>query len=205
MANTFEYSVLNKSGNVAFVAEINCRDDETDDVKRGMAVLWAIKHNVDLHGTDLRKAILNETVLIEANLTGVDLRGANLHRANLREANMIWADLRGANLQQADLTWANLAGINLNETNLQGVLLAGANLRGSNLIDGGEDSRGYRFFGQVSADGRNVNIGAGCRYFTSIADARAHWLQRHHNDPTLQAECLARVDLIEKIYLARIK
>lgn len=82
----------------------------------------------------------------------------------------------------------------------------GANLRGANLgadlgadlIDAGQDSRGYRFVGWLHEG--VVQIRAGCRNFT-LDEGRKHWANRH--GPTLRAECLAKLDLIEAVAKAR--
>ena len=71
------------SGEVQFIADIDCRDDELTYVKIGLAVKWAIKNNANLDG---------------ANLGGANLDGANLYGANLGCANLNRARLDGANL-----------------------------------------------------------------------------------------------------------
>ena len=101
---------------------------------------------------------------------------SNLRYADLREANLRYADLQGADLQGADLQ--------------------GAHLRSTDVCDAGCDPRGYRFIGVKMKQGSGWLEVAGCRGFT-LADARHHWQSRHMNDPTLQALCLAFVDVLE--------
>ena len=81
-----EFEILNRfTGNVQFVAEIDCDDSKPRSWRLRLAVLWAIKSGVNLSGADLS----------EANLSGADLRGADLSGADLSEANLSEADLRG--------------------------------------------------------------------------------------------------------------
>ena len=94
----------------------------------------------------------------------------------------------------ADLRWAYLSGANLSGANLRGANLSGANLSDANLRDGGVDPRGWRFIGQLFAPG-DIRVNAGCRYFT-IAEARQWWGDKGN------ADALARVDLIEKLFSA---
>jgi uncharacterized protein YjbI with pentapeptide repeats len=93
---------------------------------------------LDLSGTNLRGADLNEANLNRANLIGADLNEANLNRANLigadlNEANLIGAYLNGADLNRADLNGADLNRADLNEANLNRANLIGAYLNGANL------------------------------------------------------------------------
>ena len=62
------------SGEVQFIADIDCRDDELTYVKIGLAVKWAIKNNANLDG---------------ANLGGANLDGANLYGATLDGKKLI--------------------------------------------------------------------------------------------------------------------
>ena len=91
-----KFEVLNRwTGDVQFVAEIDCDESAVHSVKMGLAVKWGIKARADLAGANLA----------DANLAGAYLAGANLARANLAGA-----DLAGAYLAGADLAGANLAG-----------------------------------------------------------------------------------------------
>ena len=134
-----------------------------------------------------------------------NLREANLRGANLRGANLYGANLYGADLREADLYGADLRGADLRGTNLRGAYLRDANLLEANLreaegvIDGGQDTRGYRVVGWMHDD--QLMIKAGCRNFT-LAEARAHWggadyLEDH--DAATQAEMVARVGLIAAV------
>jgi uncharacterized protein YjbI with pentapeptide repeats len=84
---------------------------------------------LDLHATDLRKAILDG-----ANLREADLDSANLHEASLNGANLWGADLNEANLQRAHLgARANLQMASLSDADLQGAFLSGAQLQHATL------------------------------------------------------------------------
>ena len=94
--------------------------------------------------------------------------------------------------------WAFTSDANLSRANLSDANLSGAD----SLIDGGQDRRGYRFIAQKRDNG-DMNVMAGCRYFESLAAARAHWESAHKEDPGLHAECLAKVDHFEAVAKAR--
>ena len=98
-------------------------------------------------------------------------------RADLSDADLSNADLRNANLSNADLSDANLI-----------------------LI--GQDIRGYLFWAFQDDDGVAV-IRAGCRMFTGIAAAYAHWTERHTSDEILHADCLSMVARCEAMAKAR--
>jgi hypothetical protein len=106
------------STDIAFTAEIDCRDNAALSSKLRLAILWAIKNNANLSG---------------ANLSGADLSWANLSGADLSWANLSWANLSGADLSAANLLWANLSGANLSGANLSAANLSGANLSGADL------------------------------------------------------------------------
>jgi uncharacterized protein YjbI with pentapeptide repeats len=89
----------------------------------------------DLQGTDLLRADLSR-----ANLRNAILRGVDLRRADLSEADIRGAILSGANVSQADLRWADLRGAaiqgaNLSEADLEGANLEGAELTGADLSE----------------------------------------------------------------------
>jgi hypothetical protein len=134
--NTFQrkrikmkFEIKNRfSGEVQITADIDCEESAALSVKIGLAVKWAIKHNANLRGADLRGAYLGG-----ADLRGADLGGAYLGGADLRGADLRGADLGGADLRGADLGGANLGGANLRGANLRGADLGGANLGGANL------------------------------------------------------------------------
>jgi hypothetical protein len=79
------------SGEVQFTAEIKCKNGDSESIKLGLAVRWAIENSADLSGADLR---------------GAYLRGADLRGADLRGAYLSGADLRGAYLRGAYLAIA---------------------------------------------------------------------------------------------------
>ena len=93
------FDVKNRwSGKIKFTAEIDCKEEESKNIKLGLAVKWAIRNNADLSSADLRYA----------DLRYADLRYANLSYADLRYADLSSADLHYANLSSADLHYANL-------------------------------------------------------------------------------------------------
>ena len=184
---------------------------------RGADLREADLSGANLREADLSGANLREADLRRANLSGANLRGANLIGANLREANLSEADLReadlsGANLREADLSGANLRGANLRRANLseadprgadlRGADLSGANLSGANLILIGQDIRGYLFWAFQNSAGVVV-ARAGCRNYTGIGAAEAHWAASHLNDEILHADCLSLVARCKAMALAR--
>jgi uncharacterized protein YjbI with pentapeptide repeats len=113
--------------------------------------------------------------------------GANLGGANLADANLADANLSGANLADANLSGANLSGAYLGE--------------GCIYVDGGMDFRGYHFFALGSID--DLTVRAGCRHWTNFDAARAHYGGGYDSDGDV-AECVARLDLIEAQFNARL-
>jgi uncharacterized protein YjbI with pentapeptide repeats len=114
-----KYEIKNSfTGITQFVAEIDCNESESESIKKGLALIWAIKNGADLY---------------RANLTWANLEGANLEVADLEGANLKGANLKGANLEVADLEEANLEGAYLKGANLEGAYLKGANLEGADL------------------------------------------------------------------------
>ena len=99
-----KYEILNRfTGNVQFIAEIECKVDELPSIKLGLAVKSAIKEKANFYGADL----------YGADLSGADLRGANFYGADLSVA-----DLRGANLRGADLYGAKNADLVIARTRI---------------------------------------------------------------------------------------
>jgi len=98
---------------------------------------------VDLRGSFLYKADLQESnlngisleggVLSSANLNRASLRKTNLQQARLRGASLIEAQLQGANLRKADFRGAILLGADLQQADLRDANFQGANLRGAKL------------------------------------------------------------------------
>ena len=96
-----------------------------------------------LNGADLQEARLQDAILTgvhlrKANLEEAQLQGADLSRADLQEAELGGADLQGvdlrnANLRGAGLSWAHLQGANLEEAYLQGAILLWAYLQDATL------------------------------------------------------------------------
>jgi uncharacterized protein YjbI with pentapeptide repeats len=100
---------------------------------------------INLSGTCLRGATLENAHLDSADLTATDLAGAHLYRAdlaqalffnaNLAEAYVVDANLHGAEFRDADLTKADLGGANLAFAGLESTSLTEATLDNSNLTD----------------------------------------------------------------------
>jgi hypothetical protein len=164
---------------------------------------YEIKPCADLYEANLNGADLSGANLYGAHLSRADLSGAALYEADLSGADLYGADLNGAHLRGADLSRADLRGANLNGANLDGAYLGRANLCGADLggaslsrtmgiIDGGQDSRGYRFLAIRQHD-VPYRILAGCRWFTR-EEAREHWFNDYHAS---NAECRDRCDLLD--------
>jgi uncharacterized protein YjbI with pentapeptide repeats len=122
-----------------------------------------------------------------------DLSGADLSRADLRDADLRDADLRDANLCDANLRGADLCGADLRGADLRGADLRVADLSDADLLLVGQDIRGHLFYA-YPGDNNVVVLRAGCRQFTGIGAARAHWESRHREDAILHADCLSLVD-----------
>jgi len=75
-----------------------------------------------------------------------------------------------------------------------------ASVYDSSIINAGPDSRGFYFIA-IRHDTTPM-IAAGCRWLP-LAEAYAHWSNRHPSKPALHAECLAKLDLISTIAKAR--
>ena len=72
-----QFEIRNRwTGNVQFVASIECEEDAPISIKVGFAIKWAFSSDADLSG---------------AVLTGADLRGADLSGAVLSGATAIFA------------------------------------------------------------------------------------------------------------------
>ena len=123
------FDVKNRwSGKIKFTAEIDCKEEESKNIKLGLAVKWAIRNNADLSSADLRYADLSS-----ADLSSADLHYANLSSADLHYANLSSADLSSANLRYADLHYANLSYANLSSADLRYANLSYANLSSADL------------------------------------------------------------------------
>jgi len=102
-----KFDILNRiTGKVQFIAEIDCAEDTSREIKVGLAVKWGIKVCADLADADLARANLARANLAGADLADANLAGANLAGADLAGANLADADLAGANLADADLAGA---------------------------------------------------------------------------------------------------
>jgi uncharacterized protein YjbI with pentapeptide repeats len=168
-----------------------------DVIGQGASVKAIAEANeADLCGANLRKADLREANLRKADLRHANLREANLREANLRGADLRGADLRHANLREANLCGADLRGADLRRADLRGADLRGANLRGATMAPPVHDARGHTFYATWSHDDPSPIIRAGCRRWSSFADARAHYRPGYSSDGDT-AECLAILDFIE--------
>ncbi|MGK7910207.1 MAG: pentapeptide repeat-containing protein [Synechococcus sp.] len=110
------------------------------DTGRALPGTGAFLRDLQLPGSDLSFANLQDANLLQANLQDAYLLQVNLQDANLLQVNLQDADLPQTNLQDADLLEANLQDAYLSFANLQDADLAFANLQdaylsGANLQD----------------------------------------------------------------------
>ena len=147
-----------------------------------------------------KRANLSRANLSGANLSDAYLSDADLSRANLSRSNLSRANLSGADLSRANLSDADLSDADLSRAYLSGANLFGTNLFGASIIDAGQDSRGYRFIANMFNG--STHVMAGCRWFT-VSQALEHWAAAHQYNPKLHAECLAKVELIRTVAVAR--
>jgi uncharacterized protein YjbI with pentapeptide repeats len=114
------------------------------DVQAALTVLGRrqplpkLRGRLDLEGTDLRKARLEDADFQQASLFNTNLQEAILDTANLQgailyNANLQEAMLDNAQLQGASFDGARLQGAHLHLAQLQGAILDGANLEGADL------------------------------------------------------------------------
>ena len=74
-----KYEIRNRfSGDVQFVAEIDCDESTAISIKIGLAVKWGIRACANLSGANLSGANLSSANFYRANLSGADLSGAAL-------------------------------------------------------------------------------------------------------------------------------
>lgn len=121
------------------------------------------------------------------SLYEVDLSRADLSRADLRETNLYGANLSKANLYRTDLSEADLS-----EADLRG-----ADLRGADLIDGGQDTRGFRFWAW-SKKGGVIIYRAGCHEWDDFNDA-VGWYSENYSSTGDRLECLTRLDMMRTV------
>ena len=168
--------ILDTTGNLLF---------EGDAATTRDCLLSALMTGVSLRYSNLRYSNLSYSDLSGSNLSYSDLSGSNLSCSNLSYSDLSCSNLSGSNLRGSNLSGSNLRGSNLSGSDLSGSDLSGSNLSYSNLsgvpvLDGGLDSRGYRYF--LTAFNGVVGVQAGCRKF-SLAEARAHWHGQHADEP----------------------
>lgn len=99
--------------------------DQSSEIRRGYAVVMAIRQGKSLANADLRSVNLEGQSLRSANFAHADLTGANL-----RDADLVRANLNGAHLASADLRGANFELAKLEKT-----ITIDAKYRRSNLIE----------------------------------------------------------------------
>jgi uncharacterized protein YjbI with pentapeptide repeats len=104
---------------------------------------------LDLHATDLRKALLYRANLQQTNLAGANLQGAQLAAANLQQVSLTGAQLQQAKLNYAELSQANLMKAELQGAHLDNVDFQGAHLHAANLQ---EASLYYAKFQEANLD-----------------------------------------------------
>lgn len=106
----------------------------------GSILTYANLNDVNLREAHLTDISLRETKLNKADLRGADLTRAHLTHANLKEAHLNASILYKAHLEYVDLTYAVFNGADLTLAHLNGAglshaLLMHTNLTGANLID----------------------------------------------------------------------
>jgi hypothetical protein len=79
------FDILDKSGKVKYTADVACDENCDTASKIGMAVMYAIKHNINLSGADLHgaKLRLRCTNRSKATVRFADLSGTNMIDTNL--------------------------------------------------------------------------------------------------------------------------
>ena len=128
--------------------ESNYREDHkskpSEEIQSLLTLLFVQEHEIFkglqinlqgswLNGADLNNAHLEMAVLNGAHLQETFLFSARLQRVNLGMAQLQLAHLIHAQLQGALLLYTELQGTNLSRAQLQGTNLFGAQLQGSNL------------------------------------------------------------------------
>jgi hypothetical protein len=101
---------------------------------RGRTYLNGEDQRLELHGTDLRFAMLKDKEIVSkdsvtregAHFEGAQLYDVDLEKANLRGIHLEGAILKNAKLKDADLSGAYLAGADLAGADLEGTKLAKA-------------------------------------------------------------------------------
>jgi len=84
-----KFEVKNRhSGEIQFIADIDCEDSTYFSIKIGLAIKWAINNNANLSDADLSDADLSDADLSDADLSGADLSDANLSGAGLSGADL---------------------------------------------------------------------------------------------------------------------
>ena len=110
------------------------KSEPSEEVQSLLTLLFVQKHEVfkglhiDLQGSWLNGADLNQAHLEKAVLNGAYLQGTRLLLAHLQETRLLGVHLQGAALWSAHLQGATLWG-----THLQGAALEAARLQGANL------------------------------------------------------------------------
>jgi len=198
-----QFEIRNRwTGNVQFVASIECEEDAPISIKVGFAIKWAFSSDADLRGAVLTGADLSGADLSDADLRGADLRNAVLTGADLRGADLRGADLRNAVLSGADLTGAVLRGAVLSDAVLSDADLSGAVLSGATAIFAGTDDRGYEFYLTAGTTPNDIIIRAGCRRWGTFAAARTHFTHNYTSNGNVP-EIMAKLALLESVAKAR--
>lgn len=162
----------------------------------------SIFYNCNLNHTELRSVDLHNaafiggefrfTYFMYSNLSQAALTGADLTCSMFNDSNLTGAVLRDSNLTAASFHRSNLADIDLANADIHHLVYDT-----NRLIIAGQDPRGYLFYATPWSDGTGIIIKAGCRRFTSIEDAQAHWHDRHAANVPLQRIINHYLQLIE--------
>ena len=127
---------------------------------------FAVLHNLDLTGFDIRGVLFDGAELSESNFEGLDLCGSSFIGANLTAARLVaigqdnplfWSGCIPLNLSDATLTGANLARGNFSRANFEGAGMAASTVVQTNFQDAtlkGADLSGANMY-MASVDNAN--------------------------------------------------
>lgn len=105
------------------------KKDYTDKLVR------SVNGGADLTGGNLRKIVLADVHLENANLSRADLSQFRLSDSRLFNSNLIGADMVGSHLSDCDLTHCNLSGADMTKASFSGSRLWNSTLDNANLTE----------------------------------------------------------------------
>lgn len=144
-----ENSTIKKDVDIDSIEYFNQPPEETkvrEDIQAILTVIGERRYSykadedkrLNLEGTNLRKANLDDANLNGVNFTKANLEGASLRNAKLKEAVFKGANLRNTSLVKAHLENAEMLGAylelaQLNHAHLEGAVLGGVRLNSANM------------------------------------------------------------------------